>query len=226
MSPQLLGLDVAENSTQRAAVDRRRDHARDRLQVVPQVLVGDVVEFRVVHVGIRYRDQAQRYAGRRVEWHHHRRDRSRRQVEHVAHRVHAHLAQCLRLADLGVEEVLDDADSLQRLGLLVLDPGTLTRPPLQPTHDVLLHHLRRHSGVETDDLGRRGGERRQEVRRDPRQADHADDRDDQHVHDHQVGVFQSSSDHPVASASGWRRALMTNPGRTGDPHRARLGDCY
>ncbi len=154
MSPQFVGLDVAEDPAKCPAVDGRSDHAGNRLQVVPQVLVGDVVEFRVRHVGVRHRDQAQRNTRRRIKWHHHRRNRARWQVEHVAHGVHAHLAQRFCLADPRMEEILDDADSLQRLRLLVLDPGTLTRPTLQTTHDVLLHHLRWHPGVEADDLSR------------------------------------------------------------------------
>ncbi len=89
---QLVRIHVGQNTTQRSTIHGRRDHTGNGLQIVPQVLIGNVVKFCVRHIRIGNRNQAQRHAGRGIEGHHHRRNRARRQVEHVAHRVHTDLA--------------------------------------------------------------------------------------------------------------------------------------
>jgi len=83
---KLHGIDVGEDAAQLAAVDRGRDHARNALQSIAQIEVGDVVEPGLVEGGATDRDERERQRRRRIERHHHGRDRARRQVVEVSHR--------------------------------------------------------------------------------------------------------------------------------------------
>ena len=162
---ELHGVHIRVNATKHAAVYRGSDHTSNALKIVPQVIVGHVVKFLFRHRGTGNGHQAQRHRGRRIKRHHHRRDRARRQVEHVGHGVRRHLRHGRFETDPVPKEVLDDAHTEHRLALLTLDTHGLPRPPLHPAHDVTFHHFRRHARVKRDDLHTRGLKLRQKVRR-------------------------------------------------------------
>ncbi len=61
------------------------------------------------------------------------------------------------------KEVFDETNSLHRFGFLMLDADRLSRPALQPAHDVLFHDLRRHAGIKANDLDGRRIKLRQQI---------------------------------------------------------------
>ena len=192
---QLLAVDISQNAAQLASVNGRRNHALNRLQLVAQLEVGDVVQLLLVHFRVRDHHQTERQRGRGVERHQHRRNRARRQIEQVAHGVAGHLGHGGVHRDVFAEVILDDAHPLHRLGFLMLDADRLAGPPLHAVHDVLFHHLRRHAGIERDNLHRRRGVDGQQVFGDFKVGADPHHQRRQGDDDDNIRFTQCSSDH-------------------------------
>ena len=190
-----LTINLRDNPPELAAVNGRRDYPGNRLQPIPQLVVRDVVQLLLAHRVGGHADETERHRGRRVEGHDHRRDRPRRQVEHVAHRVGRDLAHRGIETDALAEEVLNDADAEHRVRFLMLDPDGLARPTLESTHDVALHHDGRHAGIEGHDLDRRGGEGRQKIGRQAGVRQDAQHHCDERAHRDDIRELQGASDH-------------------------------
>ena len=97
--------------------------------------------------------------------------------------------------DIFTEEIFHHAHANHRLGFLPRDAVRLTSPPFEARGNVLLHHLRRHAGIKSDDLDRRRFERWQNVRRQFRDRRESDDQNRQREHDDGVRIFQRGFNH-------------------------------
>ena len=207
---ELVTVHVGQDPPELSPVNRRRDDPRDPLEAVAEVEVGDVVQLRLVIDGRGDRQQAHRDRPCRVERHHHRRDRPRRKVEQVRHRVGGDLGHRRVGVDVIAEEVLDDAHPEHRLAFLTRDAVALPGPALEAGHDVPLHHDGGHPRVERDDLHGRSREDRKQVHGDPEQARDADHQDRQDADHDGIGVVEGALDHRVV-----RKPTRSDCGRSG-----------
>ena len=128
--------------------------------------------------------------------------------------------------DVVAEIDSDDADAGNRFGFDQAGPGRLVDPALDAVGDRLLDRGGRHALVIGDHLDGRGLEHRQDVDRDPRQSedaqddDHEDDRGD-HVRVSERRLDQPH-DEPPCVESSFRNSGRTRHGFLGHGEEARI----
>jgi hypothetical protein len=195
LGEQLVAVQVHGDLTHLAAVDRRRRHAAQTLDLGLDDVVGEIVELPLVEVAARHGDQGHRDV---------------RQV----------VADDERLLDAPRQRVQDLLDALDHLGLAVVDVGApvhphphgrqpLARLGLDEPHvadrahglldrvgDRLLdveHPRTRVHGADVDD---RQVDIRKEIDGQPAQRDEAEDDDGERGHENGDGISQSEERHP------------------------------
>ena len=202
---ELARIHVGINAAKLATKDRRRNYTLNRLQLVSQLIVGNVIELLLIHPRTRHHHQTQRQRGGRIDRHQHRRNGPGRQIEHVAHRIARRLSHGRVERDPFLKKVLHDTDTSHGLRLLVLDPYTLASPPLHAAHDVLFHDLRGHPGVKGHDLDRWRLKDRKQIGRNLGVGVDAQHRNGQSGHNHKIRVAENRLSHDGGGSVGFTK---------------------